>query len=422
MIKDWGFIGFSYEDNKGHYGIPFHSPPPGEAHAEERLYSTHKTDNYRIKGRIDNIIIANSVDFSFNNSNSSIREHEDGNFTELNNNSTAWNLKFNLDDENINKRLLLSYNHQKSPMSSGAYIPSSDSYDQSIAYFTNSGYLGHDVDVAIRYDNNERLTAGKNYEDSAISFSANSVFSITDNLKYSVGYSHVSRSPNMAELFADGKHGPTNRYEKGDSSLDREVSRNIDLGLTFNANDTLVSLNLYRNSINNFIYLRDLGTKNYDGDHQDANWSQKNAVFQGYELSLEKSLSVGDKELLVILSRDDISAVFDDDYVPRTPSARNMIDILMLGKNDEKYSINLIHSEHQKDFDSGFETKTNSYINLGVKYSNKIQISETYDLNMNLFVNNLLDQTIRNHASFVKEHVPLPGSSFGFDVSVDYKF
>tara|TARA_B100001059_G_C17536551_1_gene428222 strand:- start:4 stop:684 length:681 start_codon:yes stop_codon:yes gene_type:complete len=226
----------------------------------------------------------------------------------------------------------------------------------------------------------------------------------------------------MAELFADGKHGPTNRYEKGDSSLDREVSRNIDLGLTFNANDTLVSLNLYRNSINNFIYLRDLGTKNYDGDHQDANWSQKNAVFQGYELSLEKSLSVGDKELLVILSRDDISAVFDDDYVPRTPSARNMIDILMLGKNDEKYSINLIHSEHQKDFDSGFETKTNSYINLGVKYSNKIQISETYDLNMNLFVNNLLDQTIRNHASFVKEHVPLPGSSFGFDVSVDYKF
>jgi hypothetical protein len=45
-----------------------------------------------------------------------------------------------------------------------------------------------------------------------------------------------------------------------------------------------------------------------------------------------------------------------------------------------------------------------------------------YDLNMNLFVNNLLDQTIRNHASFVKAHVPLPGASFGFDVSVDYKF
>ena len=94
----------------------------------------------------------------------------------------------------------------------------------------------------------------------------------------------------------------------------------------------------------------------------------------------------------------------------------------MLGKNNEKYSINFTHSEHQKDIESGIESKTNSYIDLGVKYSNKIQINEMYDLNMNLFVNNLLDQTIRNHASFVKAHVPLPGASFGFDVSVDYKF
>ena len=53
---------------------------------------------------------------------------------------------------------------------------------------------------------------------------------------------------------------------------------------------------------------------------------------------------------------------------------------------------------------------------------NKIQIDEMYDLNMNFFANNLLDQTRRNHASFVKDHVPLPGSSFGFDVSLDYKF
>jgi iron complex outermembrane receptor protein len=427
LIKDWGFIGFSVEDNKGTYGIPYHAEEEEEEEEEEgehRIYSTHKTDSYKFKGRVDNIAMANSVDFSFNNSNSSIKEHEeDGSFKVLNNNSSSWNLKFNYDNENMNRRLLVAYSHAKSPMSSGAYIPSSDSYDQSVAYFMNSGYLGHDVDVAIRYDNNERLTAGKTYEDSAISLSANSIFSITDNLKYSVGYSHVSRSPNMAELFADGKHGPTNRYEKGDSNLKREISRNIDLGVDYRLNNTLISFDLYRNNISNYIYLRDLGTKNYDGDHLDANWSQKDTIIQGYELSLEKSLSLGEYELLVTLGRDDISAVFENNkYVPRIPSARNMIDIVMLGKNNEKYSINFTHSEHQKDIESGIESKTNSYIDLGVKYSNKIQINKMYDLNMNLFVNNLLDQTIRNHASFVKAHVPLPGASFGFDVSVDYKF
>ena len=427
LMQDWGFIGFSVEDSKGTYGIPYHAEEEEEeeeeGHGVQRIYSTHKTDNYKIKGRIDNIALANSVDFSFNNSNSSIKEHEeDGSFKVLNNNSSSWNLKFNLDNENMNRRLLVAYNHAKSPMSSGAYIPSSDSYDQSVAYFINSGYSGHDVDVALRYDNNERLTAGKSYEDSAISFSANSIFSITDNLKYSVGYSHVSRSPNMAELFADGKHGPTNRYEKGDSNLKREISRNIDLGIDYNLNNTLISFDIYRNNINNYIYLRDLGTKSYDGDHEDANWSQKDGVIQGYELSLEKSFLIGNTDVLLMISRDDISATFDDNtYVPRIPSASNMIDVTVLGEKNKRYSVNLTHFEKQSDF-SSIETATNSHLDLSMKYSDKIMISNLYDLNINLFASNLLDQTRRNHASFVKENVPLPGSSFGFDVSIDYKF
>ena len=426
LIKDWGFIGFSVEDNKGTYGIPYHAEEEEEEEEEEgehRIYSTHKTDNYKVKGRIDNLAIANSVDFSFNNSNSSIKEHEeDGSFKVLNNNSTALNLKFNLDNEYMNRRLLVSYSNAKSPMSSGAYIPTSESYDKSVAYFMNSDYLGNDVDVAIRYDNNERLTSGKDYEDSAISFSANSIFSITDNLKYSVGYSHVSRSPNMAELFADGKHGPTNRYEKGDSNLKREISRNIDLGIDYKLNNTLISFDIYRNNTNNYIYLRDLGTTNYDGDHQDANWSQKDGVIQGYEISLEKSFLVGGTDVLLMMSRDDISATFDDNtYFPRIPSASNMIDITVFGEKNRIYSLNLTHFEKQSDF-SSIETQTNSHLDLSINYSDKIVLSNLYDLNINLFASNLLDQTRRNHASFVKAHVPLPGASFGFDVSVDYKF
>ncbi len=428
LIKNWGYLGLSFENAKGTYGIPYHAEEEEEEEEEEhdthRIFSTHKSDTYTFKGRFDNIPIANSLDFSFNNTNASIKEHEeDGSFKTLNNNAYAMNLKFNMDTSNVERRLLISYEHIKSPMSSNAYVPVSDSYDKSLAYFSNASLLGFDVDFAMRYDNNERTTATKNYEDSAVSISANTAYKINEYFSYNIGYSHVSRSPNMAELFADGKHGPTNRYEKGDSNLNREVSRNVDLGLTYNTNDVLISFDIYRNSINDFIYLRDLGTKTYDGDHEDANWSQKSAVFQGYELSLEKSLSLGDRDLLVTLSRDDISAVFDNDkYVPRIPSARNMIEVVMLGKNDEKYSINLIHAEHQKDIESGIEKKTNSYVDLGVKYSNKIQINEMYDLNLNLFVNNLLDKTIRNHASYVKDHVPLAGSSLGFDISVDYKF
>ncbi len=425
MIKDWGYFSFSFINNKGTYGIAYHAEEEEEEEeeGEHRIYSAHKSDTYNFIGRLDNLSFANSLDFSVSNTNAHIKEHEeDGTFKVMNNNSTAYNLKFNFDSVNQERRLLLSYEHAKSPFSSNAYVPKSESFNRSLAYYSESSLSNMNIAYALRYDFNERLTSTKNYEDSAISFSANTAQQINDSLSYNLGFSHVSRSPNMAELFADGKHGPTNRYEKGNSSLEREVSNNIDIGLNFKHGISSIDLSLFRNDIKDFIYLRDLGTTLYDGEHQDADWSQKDAVFQGYEVSYTRPFTLGDRDLYLTLSRDDISAVFDDDtYVPRIPSAKNTIDLTLLGDKNEKYSMSVIYAESQKDF-SSIETSTNSYVDLAVKYTNKIRLSDKQDLNVMLYGNNLLDKTRRNHASFVKAHVPLPAASFGFNVSLDYKF
>ncbi|MEK9976776.1 MAG: TonB-dependent receptor, partial [Gammaproteobacteria bacterium] len=425
MIKDWGYFSFSFINNKGTYGIAYHAEEEEEEEeeGEHRIYSAHKSDTYNFIGRLDNLSFANSLDFSVSNTNAHIKEHEeDGTFKVMNNNSTAYNLKFNFDSVNQERRLLLSYEHAKSPFSSNAYVPKSESFNRSLAYYSESSLSNMNIAYALRYDFNERLTSTKNYEDSAISFSANTAQQINDSLSYNLGFSHVSRSPNMAELFADGKHGPTNRYEKGNSSLEREVSNNIDIGLNFKHGISSIDLSLFRNDIKDFIYLRDLGTTLYDGEHQDADWSQKDAVFQGYEVSYTRPFTLGDRDLYLTLSRDDISAVFDNDtYVPRIPSAKNTLDLTLLGDKNEKYSMILIYAESQKDF-SSIETSTNSYVDLAVKYTNKIRLGDKQDLNVMLYGNNLLDKTRRNHASFVKAHVPLPAASFGFNVSLDYKF
>ena len=425
MIKDWGYFSFSFINNKGTYGIAYHAEEEEEEEeeGEHRIYSAHKSDTYNFIGRLDNLSFANSLDFSVSNTNAHIKEHEeDGTFKVMNNNSTAYNLKFNFDSVNQERRLLLSYEHAKSPFSSNAYVPKSESFNRSLAYYSESSLSNMNIAYALRYDFNERLTSTKNYEDSAISFSANTAQQINDSLSYNLGFSHVSRSPNMAELFADGKHGPTNRYEKGNSSLEREVSNNIDIGLNFKHGISSIDVSLFRNDIKDFIYLRDLGTTLYDGEHQDADWSQKDAVFQGYEVSFTRPFTLGDRDLYLTLSRDDISAVFDNDtYVPRIPSAKNTLDLTLLGDKNKKYSMSLIYAESQKDF-SSIETSTNSYVDLAVKYTNKIRLGDKQDLNVMLYGNNLLDKTRRNHASFVKAHVPLPASSFGFNVSLDYKF
>ncbi|MBT6734577.1 MAG: hypothetical protein HOA86_03320, partial [Gammaproteobacteria bacterium] len=44
------------------------------------------------------------------------------------------------------------------------------------------------------------------------------------------------------------------------------------------------------------------------------------------------------------------------------------------------------------------------------------------DLVFNLYGNNILNKTIRNHSSLIKDHVPVQGANYGIDVSMRYNF
>jgi iron complex outermembrane receptor protein len=63
-----------------------------------------------------------------------------------------------------------------------------------------------------------------------------------------------------------------------------------------------------------------------------------------------------------------------------------------------------------------FEDATDSYSMLDFRVSNRIQLSSDLALNVSVFGSNLLDEAARNHSSFVKNQVPLPGRSYGVKV------
>ena len=93
-------------------------------------------------------------------------------------------------------------------------------------------------------------------------------------------------------------------------------------------------------AINNFIFLSDQSTTT--SGKTDANWSQKSGTIRGYELSASKTYSIGDADLMVKLSRDDISAVFDDNtYMPRITPAKNIMSLkeYKSPNNLQKYAI-----------------------------------------------------------------------------------
>jgi len=62
------------------------------------------------------------------------------------------------------------------------------------------------------------------------------------------------RAPNIAELGSNGEHEGTLRYEKGNTDLNPEESFQIDLTAGLNTTHVASELNLFTNSVDNFIF------------------------------------------------------------------------------------------------------------------------------------------------------------------------
>ena len=59
------------------------------------------------------------------------------------------------------------------------------------------------------------------------------------------------------------------------------------------------------------------------------------------------------------------------------------------------------------------EEMTEGFNMLDLKLVKTFDIKGADSLSVSLFVNNLLNEVARNHSSFVKEEVPLPGRNLG---------
>ncbi|MBC7553281.1 MAG: TonB-dependent receptor [Taibaiella sp.] len=114
----------------------------------------------------------------------------------------------------------------------------------------------------------------------------------TMKFNFSTGY----RTPNIAELAANGVHEGTIRYEYGNVELKPEKSAQIDLGFSWQSEHLLVNVSLFDNYINKFIYIRKLltqsGTDSIPTFNNDANFAayiqdQANANLYGGEINID---------------------------------------------------------------------------------------------------------------------------------------
>lgn len=235
---------------------------------------------------------------------------------------------------------------------------------------------------------------------------------------------YAERAPEAQELFSKGAHDATGTFEIGNPNLGIEKSTTIEGGFKRDTGRFRFDATAYYTIYDGFIY-RQLTGGTCDvtidscspagggGDLKQVIFGQKNATFYGSELTGEYDVGhVGPGVWGVAGRYDFVRARFEDgENVPRI-APHKLGGGIYYRDAAWQARIDVLHAfrHTQTGFD---ETDTSGYtlLNAGISYTMKLASGTTTppEFTIGLKGENLLDDDVRNSASFKKDEVLQPG-------------
>ncbi|MFI5212056.1 MAG: TonB-dependent receptor domain-containing protein, partial [Ignavibacteria bacterium] len=235
------------------------------------------------------------------------------------------------------------------------------------------------------------------------------------------------RPPSEFELFVDGVHEGTVRYDKGLKTLNPlaepkpEESLNLDLGVRLNYKNLSIQLSVYRNVVDNFIY--PAPTSDTIEGFQVYNIKQDKSTFYGYEYSIQFQPA---KWMVISANGDYVNTENNatGNPLPFTPPMKNLLEIKFqkssLGKFLNPYIKFTAKFVSGQDKTDPLESKTDGYtlLNAGIGFDLAFAKSVA---SVDLSFDNLADTKYVDHLSRYKNYAMNPGRSINLQVSVPFK-
>lgn len=236
------------------------------------------------------------------------------------------------------------------------------------------------------------------------------------------------RPPSEFELFVDGVHEGTGRYERGLKTLDSlaspkpEESVNLDIGLRLDYKQLNIQLSAYRNMVDNFIYPSITGDTL--GGLPVFNIKQDKSTFYGYEYSIQFQPA---KWIVLLASGDFVNTLNNatDIPLPFTPPMKNIFELKVqkqkFGRLINAYfkiGAKVVSSQSNTDI---LESKTDGYtlLNAGIGFDMSIGSSLA---SLDVSVDNLANTKYVDHLSRYKGYAMNPGRSFNLQLNLPFKF
>ena len=476
---DWGYVGLSYSDNEGVMGVPFHVEAHGEhdedhvdsedehdEHEGERIFSQIDSSKFDIKGSFntDGYSFVNKVDFSFRDSSyshleghaeeeghdedhsESEDEHGHEEPTLFQTDATELGLIFDVGSDGVTRKFVVNVADQDSSIiGEEAFMQPVSTKETTMGYFSARDFGTYRLDYGIRYDDISRSGSVSHHDEdhaedeegeleyynqdlSTLSYSINFDQDFSQNLSVNLGLSSFERAPDVVELFMNGPHLATGRFEMGNPNLDTETSNNVDLTFNYQMDNMYATFAYYQNSVSNYIYLKD---EEHDEDHNDsegeeehgglmhAEFVQEDASLEGYEFEVGSTYQLANGTLDLSFGRDVVEGTLDaGGFIPRMAPSRNFYSA-SYSESDFTFSAILKDVADHDNVAEENEMMTEGYKMLNLKLVKDYQIGKA-NLRLAAFTNNALDQVARNSTSFVKDAVPLPGRNVGLSFRITY--
>ena len=454
-VQEQGFIGFSYNRFESEYGLPSgaHGHGHEEDHDEDHDEDEEEEDDEDVAVRLalkqtrydlkadhhfDNNFISDvHFHLGYTDYEHSELEIEDG-VTELG--TRFLNKGF---DSRVSVTTRERGNWQGvyglqvnstefSASGEEAFIPKTDIQNSAIFAVERMSTGRYTLELGGRVERADLDPAACENSETVFSVSASGIVDFDYDARLIVSAGRTERAPTVEERYSNidvagcglntelVAHAATNLIEIGNTDLDTEVSRNLDVGYQLPIGSALLDVSGFYNRVQDYVYLDLTGT--LVDDTQVANYVGQDARFYGLEASLEFPLvQLAASSVNGRIAMDMVKGRFDnDDYVPRMSPARVVVGVDW--ESEHWTSGMTLTRVFAQDDTAPLELASSGYTLLSAygDYHWDLSIASGAELTLFAKGDNLLNQQVRNHVSFLNNVAPEAGRSIRVGLRLRY--
>jgi iron complex outermembrane receptor protein len=267
----------------------------------------------------------------------------------------------------------------------------------------------------IAEDKNQR-----SYDELAISLAAGATWHIDEANSLALVLQRSQRNPTSTELYAEGPHLATSQYEFGDADLKQETAYGVDLTYRTTHENWQAEVSLFYTYFDDYIFSEEREDEKIDELHV-YDFNAIDAEFYGIEAQLDYTLieNEGNRVLLSLMG-DWVHATNEDtgDDLARMPPMR-IGSRLSWATGNWDSGVELRYAFEQ-DNTGPEETSTDDYLKLNLDVNYRLDLGDGITAVLFARAENLLDEEVRHHTSFVKEEAALPGRNFTIGARVEF--